>query len=230
MKNKNIPNHVVILMDGNRRWAKKRGLPTIAGHKKVVEERIEELIEAAAEIGVEHITFWAFSTENWGRAQDEVGGIMKLFRWAMEKKAKKLIQKGARVKMIGNLKAFDKDIQTGFNKLMQASQKNDKITVIFALNYGGRDEIVRAVNTIIDQNKNSIDEEDISHHLDTKDIPDPDFIIRTSGEQRLSGFMPWQSTYAELYFPATLMPDFGEEEFNLAIQEYSTRKRRYGKG
>ena len=225
-----MPNHVAVLMDGNRRWAKKRKLPVVAGHRKVVEKRIEELIERAAEVGVSSITFWAFSTENWKRAEREVTTIMKLFRWALEKKANSLIKKGARVRYIGDLKAFPDDIRLGFEKLMKASENNSKINVTFALNYGGRDEIVRAVNEMIEDGVSRVTEKKMSEYLDTGGLPDPDLIIRTSGEQRLSGFMPWQSVYAEYYFPDTLMPDFGAQEFDKAIEVYGQRKRRYGAG
>jgi undecaprenyl diphosphate synthase len=251
-----LPRHVAIIMDGNRRWARSQGKNVLQGHKKVVDERVEELIEHAATLGIPYMTFWAFSTENWGRDRQEVQGIMRLFRWALTKKARKLIEKGARVKLIGNLGAFPEDIQAGFTQLMEQSKDNTRITVTFALNYGGRDEIVRGVRKMIDRgilrlsdgshavrsaqddkaalkSLAALSTEDVQKRLedclDTDGLPDPDLIIRTSGEQRLSGFMPWQSVYAELYFPQVYMPDFGAEEFDRAMAEYQMRERRFGK-
>ena len=232
----NIPQHVAIILDGNRRWARKKKLPIIAGHRKVANERIEELIERAAELKIPYITFWAFSTENWGRAEREIKAIMRLFRWALEKKANVLTERGARLNMIGDMSKFPKDIQNGFAKMMRRSEENELITVTFALNYGGRDEIVRAINRWLDESRSTnhearkIDEESFSELIDTGDMPDPDLIIRSGGEQRLSGFMAWQSVYSELYFTEVLMPDFGKEEFDQALEEYGKRQRRFGKG
>lgn len=215
-----IPKHVAIIMDGNRRWAKKQGLAIIAGHAYAVENTIEKLIERAGEMGIEYLTLWAFSTENWKRDSEEVSGLMNLFRKALLTKVKKFIQKGARLKMIGDMSKFAPDIQEGMKKAMEESEKNDKITVTFALNYGGRDEIVRAVN---------VGGVDFEKYLDTAGTPDPDLIIRTGGEQRTSGFLMWSSAYSELYFTQVLFPDFNESEFNKAIEEYQRRARRFGK-
>lgn len=221
-------------MDGNRRWAKAKGLPAVMGHKKVVEERVEELIEHAGKLEISHITFWAFSTENWSRAEDEVTGIMNLFRWAFTHKAKSLVEKGARLRVIGDVSRFDPDIRQGIEMWMEKSKSNTKITVTFALNYGGRDEILRAMRRMVAKiqetsDKLQVTEELFSDYLDTAGMPDPDLIIRTSGEQRLSGFMPWQAVYSEFYFTDTLMPDFGANEFDLAMEEYGKRERRKGK-
>lgn len=255
LRKSHLPRHIAIIMDGNRRWAKAHSLPALAGHKKVVEERVEELIEHAGELGISYITFWAFSTENWGRSDGEVSGIMNLFRWALQKRAKRLIERGARLNMIGDRVKFPDDIRTGFEEMMEASKKNTKITATFALNYGGRDEIVRAMRGTIEEilrqsgsshrsryaqddsvslesmalMSNEAIEKKLEASLDTAGMPDPDLIIRTSGEQRLSGFMPWQSVYAELYFPETLMPDFGAKALDVALEEYGRRKRRFGK-
>jgi len=261
----NVPNHVAIIMDGNRRWAKEHGLPSVMGHKKVVEDRLEPLIEHAGELGIGYITFWAWSTENWHRDQKEIAGIMKLFQWVLEKKAKALIDRGARVKVIGNIDAFPANIRQGITKLVHLSSSNSKITITFALNYGGHDELARAIvkmarlfngsivedvlrrdkdshlkassnNRTIGQLDNSITKltKDqvlvlLPKCLDTAGTPDPDLIIRTSGEHRLSGFMPWQSVYSELYFPDVLMPDFTVSEFDKAISEFQSRKRRFGR-
>lgn len=225
-----LPRHVAIIMDGNRRWAKKRGLAAVAGHAFAVDSVVEQLIERAGELGIENLTMWAFSTENWGREKEEVSGIMNLFRKALLTKVKKLIQKGARLKVIGDISKFDPDIQEGMKQAMAASEKNDKITVTFALNYGGRDEILRALNhVIIKPLDHLVTEEEFEKYLDTAGMSDPDLIIRTGGEQRLSGFMMWQSAYSELYFTDTLFPDFGPEQLDIAIEEYQKRQRRYGK-
>jgi undecaprenyl diphosphate synthase len=225
-----LPQHVAIIMDGNRRWAKKRNLPVVMGHKKVVEERVEELIDHAGRLGIPYITFWAFSTENWERPEEEVNGIMSLFRLALQKYAQRMIDKGARLKVIGDMDKFDKDIREGIEKFIKLSEHNDKITVTFALNYGGRDEMLRAINRVLaNSGQRTVTEKILEQHLDTAGMPDPDLIIRTSGEQRLSGFMPWQAVYSEFYFTETLMPDFGKEEFDRAMDEYSNRERRRGK-
>jgi undecaprenyl diphosphate synthase len=235
LESNNLPQHVAIIMDGNRRWARARGLPVIMGHKKVVETRVEELIDHAGHLGIPFITFWAFSTENWERPQDEVRGVMGLFRLALEKYAERMIKKGARLNIIGDLSKFDKDIREGMKKFKTMSEKNDKITVTFALNYGGRDEILRAIRKMHEEIRDSrfeilkLDQENFSNFLDTQGMPDPDLIIRTGGEQRLSGFLLWQSEYSEFYFTETLMPDFGAMELDLALENYARRQRRLGK-
>jgi len=246
VKKTKIPRHVAIIMDGNRRWAKKRGLPTFMGHKRVVDGVLEPLVEHAADLGIEYLTFWTWSTENWNRSRFEVGAIMKLFRLALKKYGQKLVKKGARIRVIGNLEGFPKDIREGVEELVEESAKNKKITLVFALNYGGRDEILRAINKLLEDKskipptasqfrragknqKLKITEKELEKYLDTVGMPDPDLIIRTGGEQRLSGFMPWQSVYSEFYFPETLMPDFASEELDRAIEEYQRRNRRFGK-
>lgn len=235
IKSNNIPQHVAIIMDGNRRWARKRGLPVVAGHKHVVDSKIEELIEAAAEAGVGYITFWAWSCDNWSRSSDEVGGIMSLFRWALKRKAKRFIERGARLRVIGDWRALDKDIVEDVEKVIELSATNDKINVTFALNYNGRDEIVRGIKALIKSKIGANDEvveitaDEFSRYLDTAELPDPDLIIRTGGEQRLSGFLLWQCEYSELYFPETLMPDFGKVELIEALSVYQQRERRLGK-
>jgi len=206
----------------------------VMGHKKVVEERVEELIDHAGHLGISYITFWAFSTENWARPAGEVKTIMQLFRWAFANKAMKMVGKGAKLRVIGDMSKFDKDIREGIAKFEKASKKNTKITVTFALNYGGRDEILRAVNKAVqavrrEQAVREVRAEDIEACLDTAGMPDPDLIIRTSGEQRLSGFMPWQSVYSEFYFTKTLMPDFDSKEFDLAMEDFQQRQRRMGR-
>lgn len=218
-----VPQHVAIIMDGNRRWAKQNGLAIIKGHRKVAEEMIERLADFAIAKGIKHLTLWAFSTENWQRPAEEVKGIMELFRETFGTSSKRLHQKGVRVAVIGDLSRFPHDIQEGVNFWLQETKNNKKLTVVFALNYGGRDELTRAIKS---------GGEDFVNHLDTKkmiDLPDPDLLIRPGGEKRLSGFLTWQSVYTELYFTDVLMPDFDEEEFAKALADYAARQRRFGK-
>ncbi len=222
-----VPAHIAIIMDGNRRWAKEHGLPVLSGHQKVADEILEPLVEHAAKRGISYITFWAFSTENWNRDAKEVEGIMRIFRHTIGKRWQRLHEKGVRVRVIGDIARFAPDIQKALADVMEQTAHNKKITAIFALNYGGRDEILRAIRLLNDQEE--ITEKTFSLHLDTRDIPDPDIIVRTSGEQRLSGFLPWQSTYSELYFPSWHMPDFTPTRLDDVIEEYQTRQRRFGR-
>lgn len=229
-----IPKHVAIIMDGNRRWAKKNGLSAVGGHNFVVDQVIEPLIERCGELGIEYLTLWAFSTENWKRDPVELSGIMALFKRGIMEKIEGLIEKGARLRFIGDLSKFDSDLQKGMEDAREKSQQNTKINVTFALNYGGRDEIIRSIKRMISGEKLKVESgkwgrEQVEKYLDTAGMPDPDLIIRTGGEQRLSGFMMWQSEYSEFYFTDTLMPDLSAEKFDLAIEEYQARQRRYGK-
>lgn len=217
----NIPKHIAIIMDGNRRWAREHGLPALSGHKKVADEILEPLIEYAAKRGVRFMTFWAWSTENWQRDRKEVEGIMRIFRNVIHRRWQKLHEKGVRIKVIGDVSKFSKDIAGALEKVVEQTKNNKKITAVFALNYGGRDEILRAV-------KKAPNPQDFEQFLDTKGIPDPDIIVRTGGEQRLSGFLPWQSVYSELYFPSWFMPEFTEERLDEVLEEYTRRQRRFG--
>ena len=236
-KDTSIPKHVAIIMDGNRRWAKKKGLPVFAGHVYVVENLLERLIEQATKKGIEYITFWAWSTENWRRGEKEVSSILKLFRKALEKKAGKLIKNGARVRIIGDIESFPEDIRVGLNKMVEDSKNNTRVNVNFALNYGGREEIVEAIKKIVfDVKKGKIDERSInkktvSSYLYTSSLPfpDPDLVLRTSGEERISNFLLWQLAYSELYFSDVYWPALKKTDFLMAIQSYQRRKRRYGK-
>lgn len=218
-----IPKHVAIIMDGNRRWAKQQGLAIIKGHRKVAEEMIERLADFAIAKRIAYLTLWAFSTENWERPKEEIAGIMDLFRETFNTSADRLHKKGVRVAVIGQLSRFPKDIQEGIAYWVQETRDNQALTVTFALNYGGRDEIRRAVQ---------VGGEDFEQHLDTVTkivLPDPDLLIRPGGEQRLSGFLTWQSVYTELYFTDVLMPDFDEHEFAKALEDFASRQRRFGK-
>jgi undecaprenyl diphosphate synthase len=222
-----IPQHVAIIMDGNRRWAKERGLPTIEGHRKVADEILEPLIEHAANRGVKYITLWAWSTENWNRSNNEVSAIMKLFKHIIQNRWGRLHEKGVKIKVIGDISKFSPDIKDALTKVIEQTKNNTRITAIFALNYGGRDEMIRAIKKI----KNSIEMtvEIFSNKLDTAGIPDPELIIRTGGEQRLSGFLLWQSEYSELAFPTWYMPEFTPEKLDGLIEEFNSRQRRFGK-
>lgn len=228
----NIPNHVAIIMDGNRRWAKKRGLGAVAGHRRATDYNVEELIEKCGEMGIKYLTLWAFSTENWKRDKREIEGVLKLFRRAIREKVAKFVEKGAKLQVIGDLSRFPEDIRKGLDEAIEKSEGNTKIVVTFALNYGGRDEMVRAVRKIVDSgvNASEVNEELISSNLDTKGMPDPDLIIRTGGVFRMSGFMAWQGVYSEYYFTDTLFPDFDKNELEKALIEYGKRERRFGGG
>lgn len=224
-----VPQHIAVIMDGNRRWAKEHGLPSFAGHKKVSDDVLEPLIEHAADCGVKFITFWAWSTENWGRTQTEVKGIMDLFREVIAKKWKRLQEKGVRILTIGDLSKFPGDIQQSIKKVIEDTKDNTRITTIFALNYGGRDEIIRAIHMVKREQLQSVTVDDFSSLLDTRGIPDPEMIIRTGGEQRLSGFMLWQSEYSELFFPSWYMPEFSPKKLDELLIQYRQRTRRFGK-
>jgi undecaprenyl diphosphate synthase len=223
--------HVALIMDGNRRWAKKKRLPVFAGHRKGYQV-IEKIVERAQQHEIPYVTFWAFSTENWERNEKEVMYLMQLFRQVLKGNlVKRLIKKGGRIKVLGNLIAFPEDIREGIARVVEESKDNTAIQVNVALNYGGREEILQAVQQIVSERVKSTDitEELFSQYLYTKDIPDPDLVIRTGGAVRLSGYLPWQSVYSELYFTDTFWPDFDEEEFDKALEEYEKRERRFGR-
>jgi undecaprenyl diphosphate synthase len=224
-----VPTHVAFIMDGNRRWAHRRHLPTIAGHH-AGKNRIEPLIATSAQMGIPVLTFWAFSSENWARGKKEVGFILTVFReFLLSGISERLLSQGVRMRVLGDLRAFPEDIVRGVESLVEKSKKNTRITVNFALNYGGRNEILSAVNSLLKNGIARVDEATFSSYLYTGDLPDPDLIIRTGGERRLSGFLPWQSVYSELYFSEIYWPDFTEVEFATALQWYSERERRFGK-
>lgn len=225
-----IPQHIAIVMDGNRRWAREHGLELIKGHRVVAQQVIEQLVDRCVELGVSYLTLWAFSTENWRRDPQEVSGLMTLFRESFGTSSSRLHDKGVKIQTIGDMSKFPADIQENTQKWIDVTSKNTKITVTFALNYGGRDEILRAVNQwhVHHSQTEKMTEKILSESIDTAGMPDPDLIIRPGGEQRLSGFLTWQSVYAELYFTKILMPDFGPAELDKAIAEYQSRQRRFG--
>ena len=231
-KTNNIPDHVAIIMDGNRRWASKRGLGPVEGHKYAAEKAIEPIVERALDRGIKFLTFWAFSTENWRRDKEELKGLFKIFKRALKQKTDKLDEKGVKLQILGDITKFPKDIAQKVVEGVKKTAKNDKITVSFALNYGGRPELLRAVKKMLEEgvSPKELDEEKFTSYLDTSGMPDPDLIIRTGGEKRLSGLMPWQAIYAEIYFTKTLWPDFSPAKFDQALADYQKRTRRFGGG
>ena len=233
MENLVIPKSIAIILDGNGRWAERRNLPRAMGHKAGC-ETLEKAVEDCVRLGVECLTVYAFSTENWKRSALEVGALMKLLRFYMVKLIDVANKNNVKAVMIGDESRFEPDIRKGIKKLIEATKNNTGMVFAFAINYGGRDEIKRAVENIVDDVelgkilKSDISEELISSYLDTKDLPDPDLLIRTSGELRVSNFLLWQIAYSEFYITDTLWPDFDKEELLKAIESYSHRQRRFG--
>ena len=234
--NNNVPNHVAIIMDGNRRWARAQGKPAGFGHKAGA-KTLEKIVRYANEIGLQHITVYAFSTENWKRNEAEVEGLMALLAFQL-KNFNKILGKNRekiRFKVIGNRQGLSSSLQKAIVKMEEETKNNTALTAVIAINYGGRDEILHSVKSIVSDVNNgfidfdNIDEETISNYLYTGSIPDPDLLIRTSGEERISNFLLWQLAYAELYFTDCLWPEFTKEEFYKAIVEYQGRERRFGK-
>ena len=229
----NTPKHIAIIMDGNARWSKARSLPTIAGHRAGA-KAAEEVVSRAAEVGVEYITLFAFSSENWQREQEWVLELMGLFRWYLQHSVDKLMQNNVRLKIIGDKTSFAKDLQDLMESVEECTKNNTGITVILALSYGGRDDIRRATQKIayaVQDGKirpEDITEDLISQTLDTHFCPDPDLFIRTSGELRVSNYLLWQLAYTEYFFADCFWPDFGAKQLDLAIEQYSKRHRRYG--
>lgn len=229
----NIPKHVAIILDGNGRWAKKKHLPRNAGHVAGA-KTVEKIIEDAHDLGIEYITMYAFSTENWNRPEEEVKALMKLLRNYLKDCIERANKNDMKCLVIGDRTRLDEDIVTKINELEECSKDNQGITFIIALNYGSRDEIRRAAVQVAqackdgELNPEDITEDIISNCLDTKDIPDPDLLIRTSGEIRLSNYLLWQLAYTEFYFTDVLWPDFNKEELKKAIIKYNQRDRRFG--
>lgn len=227
------PSHVAIIMDGNGRWAQQRGRPRLFGHHAGA-RRVREIVEACPDLGVKYLTIFAFSTENWKRTQSEVAGLMKLFRRYIEKEAKALFQNGVRVRFIGDRMKLDDKLVSLMDELEVFTADNTEVHLTIALNYGGRDEVTRAAQRLaleIEQGRLShkdVDAECLSKFLDTRFLPDPDLVIRTSGEARISNFLLWQSAYAEYEFIDTLWPDFTSAELGTLIGNYGGRDRRFG--
>lgn len=227
---KKVPQHVAIILDGNRRWAKERGLPSWQGHLKGM-QRVEKTVSYLGKLGVRVLTLYAFSVENWRRSQSEVSYLMRLFEKFLDKNFEKLNRQGVRLRCLGELSKFPASLKRKLEAVIERTKNNSKMILNVALNYTGRDEIKRAVQKIIAQKLETeqINEELISQNLDTGGLPDPDLIIRTSGEQRLSGFLLWQAAYAEFYFVKVYWPDFDEAEIDKAIDEFQRRQRRFGR-
>lgn len=229
----NMPKSIAIIMDGNRRWAKAQGKPASFGHKAGA-KTLEKIVRYANKIGLEYITVYAFSTENWKRAEEEVNALMMLLQSYLDDYSKRADSENIKVKILGDITALSQGMQKSIIKCMERTKNNTGVTFNIALNYGGRDEIVKAVQNIAKQAKNNqlevdeINEKTISDNLYTMGQPDPDLVIRTSGEQRLSNFLPWQVVYAEFLFVEKNWPDFTEQDLDNAIIEYQKRTRKFG--
>lgn len=226
IKSAQIPAHIAIIMDGNGRWAKQRNLPRTSGHKEGLEVA-KKIVKAAKEIGVKCITLYTFSTENWKRTQEEVGYLMGLIKNHLRAEFKFYKENDIRVKHIGNLEGLPKDIQEEINSTVEECKDFNSLTVVLAINYGGKDEIIRAANKAIKENK-LLTEKNFTEFYDIPELPEVDLIIRTGGEKRLSNFLLWHGAYAELDFVDTLWPDYDEECFYSSIKEFQKRNRRFG--
>lgn len=229
----NVPQHIAIILDGNGRWAKAKGMPRTYGHT-VGAKNVETICRAAHDMGVKYVTMYAFSTENWSRPADEVKALMKLLGEYIKTCMKTAKKDNLRVRFIGDLSKLDEKLRANIDELTEYSSQFTGLTLTIAINYGSRDEMTRAIKKVAVDVKNGsleiddIDEAKFSSYLDTKDIPDPDFMIRTSGEQRLSNYLLWQLAYAEFYFTPVAWPDFTPDELKKAIEEYDKRNRRFG--
>ncbi len=233
MEQANLPEHIAIIMDGNRRWAKERGKPASFGHKEGA-KTLEKIVRYANKIGIKYITVYAFSTENWKRTQEEVSALMTLFQNYLDDYSKRADSENIKVNIIGSKNGLSEKMKNSIEKCMDRTKDNTGITFNIALNYGGRDEIINAVKNLSVELKDGkvsiedIDENLFSKYLYTKNQPDPDLLIRTSGEMRLSNFLPWQLAYTEFLFVEKNWPDFNEEDLNDAIELYKSRNRKFG--
>jgi undecaprenyl diphosphate synthase len=225
-----IPEHIAIIMDGNGRWAKTRGLPRLAGHKAGT-ENLRRVIRGCVEFGIKYLTIYAFSTENWARPADEVAGLMHIVEEVIDKELGELHKEGVQLRHLGHLDKLEPSLQKKVLHAVEMTKNNDRLILNIAFNYGGRDEIICAVKSILEDGVKSEDvtPELFSKYLFTNQTPDPDLIIRTSGEMRISNFLIWQSAYSEWYFTPTLWPDFDKEELRKALFVFSARDRRFGK-
>jgi undecaprenyl diphosphate synthase len=228
-----IPRHIAIIMDGNGRWAKRRGLPRVAGHKKGV-ETVREIVETCAQLGVEFLTIYTFSTENWKRPKNEVSTLMRLIVRSLQSETNDLNENNIRLNTIGNINALPAEVCSELNQAIEKTKNNDKLCLSLALSYSGRWELTEAVKSISDLYKNGkvsideINEELVSKHLSTNDMPDPDLLIRSGGEFRISNFLLWQIAYAEIYVTKVLWPEFRYTKLIEAIKDYQKRERRFG--
>jgi undecaprenyl diphosphate synthase len=231
---RNIPHHVAIIMDGNGRWAKSRGLPRTAGHRKGVEV-VRNIVESAKDLGINTLTLFGFSSENWNRPQDEINDLMKMLRTYLRSETAELHKTGVRLRVIGDRQAFDADIVTLIENAERLTAENDKLNLVMALGYGGRQDILHAAQLIADhayRENRKLTKEEIEtlfpQFLMTAGIPDPDLMIRTSGEQRISNFLIWQCAYTEFVFTDILWPDFTKDDLKKSLDEYAKRDRRFG--
>ncbi len=226
-KTMRIPTHVAFIMDGNGRWAKRRLMPRSYGHKKAV-DTVTEVVEACFEKGIRYVSLFAFSTENWNRPKEEVDALFDLLRQYFQQGIKRLLKNGVRLRVMGDISRLPTDVRDEIDNAVKNTEQYTDYVLNIGINYGGRDEIVRAVNRAIAQNSGKITEQDFASFLDTAGMPDPDLVVRTSGEKRVSNFMMYQMAYAELYFPKTLWPDFSKKHVERCIRVFSKRKRRFG--
>ena len=226
----NLPKHIAITMDGNGRWAKTKGKLRVFGHKNGV-KAVRDTVEAAAEIGIEFLTLYAFSTENWKRPESEVNALMTLLVSAISKETKTLMDNNIQLSTIGDTESLPSKAKKELLQAIEKTKNNSRMTLVLALSYSGRWDIINAVNTIVkeDNVNRDITEEEFQQYLTTKSVPDPELLIRTSGEYRISNFLLWQIAYSELYFTDTLWPDFRKEDLEKAILDYQRRERRFGK-
>jgi undecaprenyl diphosphate synthase len=222
-----LPRHIAVIMDGNGRWAKKRGLPRLLGHKAGTES-VREAVKVCGELGVEALTLYAFSTENWSRPMDEVKGLMTLLIHTLRREVQDLDKSNVRLRTSGRVDKLPKDVQKELQKSIDALAGNTGLILNLALNYGGRQDIVDAANALLRAGKKEVTEEDLSAHLSTAGLPDPDLLIRTSGEMRISNFLLWQCAYAEFHITPILWPDFRRPQIYEAVLDYQSRHRRFG--
>jgi len=223
------PKHVAIIMDGNGRWALSRGLPRIAGHRAGT-ENLRRIFEGCGELGIKYLTLYAFSTENWGRPAEEVRGLMRILEDVIDSELEELGEQGVQLRHIGVLDQLDEGLRRKVLQAVEMTKDNDKLILNIAFNYGGRDEIVRAIKHMIEDGveAGAVTDELVGKYLYTRDVPDPDLVIRTSGELRISNFLIWQAAYAEWYFTPVYWPDFDKDELRKAVEEFAARERRYG--
>lgn len=228
MPEMNIPRHIAIIMDGNGRWAKKRLLPRTAGHKVGLDTFVDT-VDSCNELGIECLTVYAFSAENWNRAADEVSTLMELMSKGITKYEPEMVKKNIKLRLLGDIDRFEPKYRNALLGVQERLSNNDGMTLCICLSYGGRQEIVHAVNELIKEGKSEITEADVERHLYSNGLPDPDLVIRTSGEYRISNFLLWQSAYSEYYFADVYWPDFDKNELQKAIEAYSKRERRFGR-
>ena len=227
-KSVTVPTCVGIIMDGNRRWAREHNLPVFEGHSEGY-KKLQEVLRWARDAGIPHLVAYAFSTENWQRSEEEVGYLMKLFRSILESETKKMVEERVRVRFVGDRSRFGADIQKMMDAMETETAKAYDITLHLLMSYGGRAEILAAVNSLLEEEATVVSEEAFENNLWSHPMPDPDLIIRTGGEKRLSNFLPWQSVYSELFFVDAYWPSFSKEEFDAILAEFAQRERRRGK-